>query len=213
MSARFSRYHAFFVAPALVITIAFAFNSGCQPSRFLEKRHVTYNFQDEGFLSNHVLQTVGQTTMDQARWGTEGARRLCLSQAEDLARQRSLRVMLHTRLDLTANQAQEVDLGSATFERDYPLAFTARDLIRAEVDFRRLLDRGFIALQENRSRDACSVVFRIESRGHQDLPAEIRTVRLTFQPENQRLWRKQRKSQESTPPIGETNTSPPAQEY
>ncbi|MCR9141102.1 MAG: hypothetical protein NXI24_02540 [bacterium] len=173
--------------------------SGCQPSRFLEKRHVTYNFQDEGFLSKHVLQTIGSTGVNETSRGTEGGRRLCLSAAERVARERSLRVMLHTRLDLISNQPTELELGSATFDRDYPFAFTPRDLIRAEVDFRALLNRGFIALQENRSRDACSVVFRIESAGDRDLPAEIRAVRLTFQPENQRQWRIQRESPEDNP--------------
>ncbi len=190
---------------------AMTFAAHCQPSRFLEKRFVTYNFQDEGFLSNHVLQTVGQQSMNpQIHGGTDGARRLCLSAAERAARERSLRVMLHTRLNLQSNQPTELDFGASTFERDYPLEFTARDMIRAELDFRPLLDRGFIALQENRSRDACSVVFRIESRGDLDLPAEIRAVRLSFQPENQELWRKQRESQQRSQelqPAGDTGGS------
>lgn len=153
---------------------------------------------------------------DGTEWGTAGGRRLCFSAAEQTARQRSLRVMLHTYFDLSANQATQLDLGTATFERDYPLSFTDRDLIRAELDFRALLDRGFIALQENRSRDACSVVFRIESTGDQDLPEEIRAVRLTFQPENQRLWRDQPRTQnpDRNPAEFQTPITPtPASEY
>ncbi|MEQ9365253.1 MAG: hypothetical protein RIF32_13485 [Leptospirales bacterium] len=199
---------SFFVAALLTVSCLALTGVGCQPSRFLEKRHVTYNFEEEGFLSNRVLQTIGQAGLSETTYGTEGARRLCLSAAEGVARERSLRVMLHTRLELSANQPAEIDFGSATFDRDYPLTFTARDMIRAEVDFRSILDRGFIALQENRGRDACSVVFRIESRSDADLPAEIRAVRLSFQPENQRLWRKQREAQEGIPPIGGPEGAP-----
>ena len=46
--------------------------------------------------------------------------------------------------------------------------------------------------------------------GDLDLPAEIRAVRLSFQPENQELWRKQRESQQRSqelPPADDTGGS------
>ncbi len=198
--------------------------SACQASPFLEKRHVTYNFQDEGFLSNRVLQTIGRGQVEAgASWGTAGARRRCLTAATQAARERTLRVMLHTRLDLQGNQpdqAAELDgLGGSSYARDYPLRFSPRDLLRAEVDFRALLDRGVIVLEENRERNSCSVVFRIEALTGapanlpQDLPAEIRAVRLSFAPR----IREQRASRQSgpagqsrfgLPPVPESSTAP-----
>ena len=179
--------------------------AGCQPSRFLEKRHVTYNFEDEGFLSTHLLQTVGSVSLDETSRGTASARRLCLSRAEHEARRRSLRVILHTFFEIPGTAGGALLTGTNTFDRDYPIAFTERDLIRAELDFRELLNRGFIALQENRKRDACSVVFRIESAADQDLPDEIRSVRLTFEPENQQLWRKQPRARQTREQSGTEN--------
>jgi hypothetical protein len=191
----------FFVAMPALFLIA------CQPSQFLEKRHVTYNFQDEGFLSNHVLQTTGSAQVTETRWGTAGGKRLCLGAAEQEARRRSLRVMLHTRLEIPAGQAAQGDMAAATFERDYPYAFSVRDLIRAELDFRVLLDRGFIALQENRKRGECSLVFRIESTGELDLPAEIRQVSLSFEPE-QSPWRKNQIDDKQRPPSDSLHPAP-----
>lgn len=185
--------------PVIALALLIAGGGACKASPFLEKRHVTYNFQDEGFLSSRVLQTVGRSQLEaDASWGTAGARRRCLATAQQIARERTLRVLLHTRLNLQGNQpeqAPEVDgLGGSSFERDYPLNFSPRDLLRAEIDFRALLDRGVIVLEENRQRDSCSVVFRIESPAateaaagatdvFRDLPSEIRAVPLSFAPQ------------------------------
>ena len=107
-------------------------------------------------------------------------RRSCLENAMSLAVDRCLSVLLHINLDI--NQLQEK--GGAidgNFQRDYPKKFTRRDLIRARIDFEPLLKQGFVALQDARSPEYCTVVFRIQNS---DLPSQIRDIKLTFKPEN-----------------------------
>jgi hypothetical protein len=100
-----------------------------------------------------------------------------------MARVRALRVLLHAHFAIPAQAAADLS-GGGDFERDYPAVFSERDLLRAELDFAPLLRQGFLALQDSRSREVCSVVFRIEGT---DLPARIRAFELSFVPER-RPW-------------------------
>ncbi len=180
--------------------------ANCQPSSFLVKQNVTYNFTTEGFLSPNVLQTVGQAEIESRRYGgSRAAHRLCLNTALRTAKERSLRVMLHTHFDVRPGQERSSGVDSGDFARDYPLDFSERDLIRAELDFRDLLEQGFIALQDNRSRASCSVVFRIEG---EDLPAQIRSVSLTFRPENLERWQRKQAEQLRRPEPEPGTTDP-----
>lgn len=155
----------------------------CTPSAFLRKREVTYNFKSEGFLDPHTLQTIGTAGRELSRAGEAAADRDCLNRAGATARARALRVLLHAHFEIPAQPAADLS-GGGDFERDYPAVFSERDLLRAELDFAPLLRQGFLALQDSRSREVCSVVFRIEGT---DLPARIRAFELSFVPER-RPW-------------------------
>jgi len=168
---------------ALLFGLIGSLNS-CQPSEFLRKEEVTYNFEDEGFLDRRTLQTLAEARIRLREYGLEAASSRCMERAVEKARRRALRAMLHVSLEIPPASGERTS--QPEFERDFPASFTSRDMIRAEIDLRPLLERGYIALQDKRSRESCSVVYRIEARGD-DLPSEIRAQRLTFEPEN-RPW-------------------------
>ena len=154
----------------------------CQASSFLYRNHVTYNFTDEGFLSTHVLQTIGESEIEPSAYGTARDDRLCANRALNRARERALVVILHTYYDIEPIRGSS---GSSTntYANDYPHEFRPSELIRAEVYFRPILERGFIALQDNRARKDCTVVFRIEGP---NLPGEIRSLPVTYEPDSLR---------------------------
>lgn len=125
------------------------------------------------------MQTIGRAVpIEDNRPITE--RRSCLENAMSQAVERCLSVFLHVNLDIRQLQEKE-GLTEANFQRDYPKNFTRRDLIRARIDFEPLLKQGFVALQDARSPEYCTVVFRIQIS---DLPSQIRDIKLTFKPEN-----------------------------
>lgn len=109
----------------------------------------------------------------------QASRAHCLARAEEAARKKLLRILVHTRFDLRANAKGDKD----NFDRDYPAALTERDLLRAEVDFGELLSRSFVAVKDTRSLDSCSVVLRLPG---EDLPAEVRRIPVTFRPERKK---------------------------
>lgn len=150
----------------------------CQPSEILIVDEVQYNFTVEGFLSRNVLQTIGNAKFRDHKYGTDHARRACLLTAGDLARQRMLRVMLHTHFEIQG-QANSSYLEQDPFESDYPVEFAPGEYIRAELAFRPLLDKSFIALENARSRSSCQVVLRLVG---QDLPSRIRSQTVLFTP-------------------------------
>ena len=151
----------------------------CNPTPYLLKKHVIYNFESEGFLSPDILQTIGRgVPFEDDRLSTK--RRSCLENAMSLAVDRCLSVFLHTNLDIRQAQEKRGAI-ERNFQSDYPKKFTRRDLIRARIDFEPLLKQGFVALQDARSPEYCTVVFRIQIS---DLPSQIRDIKLTFKPEN-----------------------------
>ena len=153
----------------------------CVPTPYVAQKHVRYDFRTEGFLSPHMLQTIGRAE------GTEmGTRQHCLERALEIAVHKAVRVMLHTRYEIPPDSGVSTTPGQPAvdeFERSYPFRFTPRDYVRALYDYDSLLHRSYLALQDSRSRLDCTVVLRIEA---QDLPAQIRSVRLTFVPEGLR---------------------------
>ncbi len=151
----------------------------CTPSAVVKNQFVTYNFKDEGYLSPALIQTLGQSGYAEGEQTVQASRVHCLSRAEDAARKKLLRVLLHTRFDLKAQAKSERD----SFDRDYPAALTDRDLLRAEVDFAELLSRSFVAVKDARSNERCSVVLRLPG---QDLPGEVRAMPVTFRLERKK---------------------------
>ncbi|MCE9599723.1 MAG: hypothetical protein K8S54_17320 [Spirochaetia bacterium] len=158
-----------------LVLIALFACSCCTPSALIERKYVTYNFREEGFLSPRMIQTIGKSNYANGELTVDASRFHCSQNALSMARDRMLRVMIHTKFSLKGQKAS----GSSGFDRDYPVAFSGRDLMRAEADFGALLDRGYIALQDVRATDSCSIVYRLEG---EDLSAEIKSVETTFQP-------------------------------
>jgi len=148
--------------------------SGCTPSSVIYKENVIYNFSDEGFLAPDMLQTVGEAPVERYDAGIDAARTLCLEEAFYRARERALRVMLHTTLRIPAAATTQ---GRDSFESDYPVHFRETEYYRALIDFKKLIEKGYIALQDSRSTERCYVVFRLKQ---EKLAESIRSTKLTF---------------------------------
>lgn len=163
------------MARARLIFICVFCTAACAPSAAVKNRYVTYNFKDEGFLSPAMIQTLGKSAYAEGEQTIQASRAHCLARAEQEARRKLVRVLLHTRFDLKADTRGSATQG--TFEKDYPAALSERDLLRAEVDFAEILSRSFVAVQDSRAAESCSVVLRLPG---EDLPAEVRTLPVTF---------------------------------
>lgn len=153
----------------------------CTPSAFIQKDRVDYNFQDEGFLSPDMIQTIGKARV---RGSEVKADELCAASALGQAKRKALSIFLHTKFKLPSRKRTFSLQQGSTFPDDYPFPLTDRDYARAEVDFETLLNTGFIALQDTRQAETCTVVFRIRS---DDLPGAVRRIQVTFRPEK---WEK-----------------------
>ena len=154
----------------------------CRQSEFLRKRYVDFNFNDEGFLSPSLLQTIGHASYQSARRGSRNDERLCLELAQRKARKRLLKVVLHLYFNISSQdsfdkQKKEASKTKHSFSRDYPAAFSNEELLRAELAFSGFLQRAFIALQDSRDPKQCMVVYRIKGK---NLPQEIRQTKVKF---------------------------------
>lgn len=163
--------------PRLIFLLCCSF--ACAPSIAVKNQYVTYNFKDEGYLSPALIQTLGESGYASGEQTVQASRAHCLARAEQAARKKLLRVLVHTRFELRANAKGDKD----NFDKDYPAALTDRDLLRAEVDFGELLSRSFIAVKDTRSYETCSVVLRLPG---EDLPAEVRKIPVTFRLERKK---------------------------
>lgn len=135
-------------------------NWSCTPSELLYKEHALYNFTDEGFLSQDMVQTLGSSPYPGLALGSRGIKRVCTEEALKKARLKMLRIFLHTYFRIPPADSSYIN-DSDQFNRDYPLEFSRADYIKAEIDFLPVLEKGYIALQDTRSSDECYVVFRI----------------------------------------------------
>lgn len=167
-------------AAALLLFSAAAILQACAPSPFLLQKYAVYNFSDQGYLTPDLLQTIGRAKAQDHPDGPAAARRLCLETALKQALQNTLSVLMHTHFDIQA-RTESTTIQRNTFQGDYPFQFTDRDYTRAELDFRPLLKKGFIALQDARTAGNCTIVFRIAEA---NLPNKVRSMSLTFKPEN-----------------------------
>ncbi len=151
----------------------------CQPSKFLQKRYADFNFTDEGFLTPHLLQTVGRVNYQSTLQNIRNDKRLCLELAQREARDRLLRIMLHIKLDLHDNYKVNQIEAQSKLAVDYPFIFQKSDLLQAELDFASLLNQAFIAIQDSRNSKECMVIYRIQEK---QLVQKIRELSLTFYP-------------------------------
>lgn len=153
---------------------------GCTPSGVYYKRYALYNFEDEGFLASDLVQTIGTSEMPRLDTGIIQKRRQCLNAALDNARDRMISIFLHTHQDIDGSGVP-VDASMNPYSSDYPVVFSARDIMLGTVTFRNLLDSAFIALQDSRSQKSCTIVLRIID---EDISTKIRAVDLEYELES-----------------------------
>lgn len=141
-----------------VITLAVAACSPFRPAEVLYKRDALYNFLEEGFLADDLLQTAGASNYRSEDGNLAEIRARCLERARDMALDRMVSIMLHTRFNIRGQLAS----GQAgDFGRDYPRRFTDRDTTRGAADFADLLQHHFVAYEDLSSSERCLVTIRI----------------------------------------------------
>lgn len=144
-----------------------------QPSEIYYKRDALYNFLEEGFLSSDIVQAAGSSKF-KANDGTVDQIRLkCIKRAEDIAIDRLVSMMLHTKLGIGSKSADT----AGNFAADYPHNFTDREILLASIDFAPLLNQSFIAFQEFSDSGRCTTVIRIIEP---NIVNSILAVRLSF---------------------------------
>lgn len=156
----------------VIFIVSFLFM--CTPSAVIHERGVKYNLIDEGFLDQNLLQVIGRAARPSDQ-SMQLSKQLCLKTAKDLAEEKALRVFLHTKFRLPSSYSQ-----TRGFDSDYGFPLTSRDLILARSTYSDLLARGYIALQDTRSKEECTLILRIEGS---DLPYLIRNQEVNFTPE------------------------------
>ncbi|HBS03854.1 MAG TPA: hypothetical protein DEA96_02740 [Leptospiraceae bacterium] len=175
--------------------------AGCrfwEPSDVIYKRYALYNLEEEGYLASDIIQTRGKANST-ADSGKVQRDRICAQKALEKAQFRMARIFLHTRLSIPP---VPVTGNRASFDQDYPVQFSDRDLFLATIDYAAILQKGYIALQDTSDGNVCTVVFRIRDP---NLIDEIKSVDLSFQPESyDRTW----ENRNETSKDGQSTVSP-----
>ena len=150
---------------------------GCspfQPSQIYYKRDALYNFLEEGYLSPDILQAAGSSTMQAGDGQLQQMRQACLNRAGEMAHDRLVSIMLHTRFGIPGSAKQE----KGDFKQDYPHVFTDREILLGSIDFADLLNRSFVAFQDF-NENGCQVSVRLLES---DLSKKIRQRPMSFRP-------------------------------
>lgn len=145
-----------------------------QPSEIYYKRDALYNFLEEGFLSPDILQAAGSSTMRAGDGQLHQMRQACLNRAGEMAHDRLVSMMLHTRFGIPGSAKQE----KGDFRQDYPHVFTDREILLGSIDFANLLNRSFVAFQDF-NENGCQVSVRLLES---DLSKKIRQRPMSFRP-------------------------------
>lgn len=177
MAVRFaadSLYLLSVLAPSLLLSNCNPF----RPAEVLYKRDALYNFLEEGFLSDDILQSVGSSSTLSSDSTLSDIRRRCLERARDMALDRMVSMMLHTNIGYHSRAGGTQNV-KGEFRQDYPRVFSDREVILGSMDFADLLQQHFVAYQDLSSTDRCVVVIRIIQP---DLSKKIRRHPLSFQP-------------------------------
>ena len=173
------------------------------PSDVVYKKYALYNLNEEGYLASDLVQTRATAQVGNVDSGKVQRDRICVHRALEAAQFRMARIFLHTNLSIPP---VPVTGNRASFDQDYPVRFSDRDLFLATIDFAGVLEKGYIALQDTSDANACTVVFRIRQS---DLIDEVKEVSLTFLPESYEPdWRKERKRLNTGPSTSKTTTFP-----
>lgn len=150
--------------------------SSCSPfqaSEIYYKRDALYNFLEEGFLSADILQAAGRSQFKSSDGTTHSIRMSCLNRATDMAHDRLVSMMLHTKLSIRNRSAST----RGDFQADYPHQFTDREILLASIDFAPLLNQSFTTFQDFSDNGSCLVVVRIIK---DDISKSIRSFQLSF---------------------------------
>lgn len=145
-----------------------------QPSDIYYKRDALYNFLEEGFLSPDILQAAGSSTMRASDGQLQSMRQACLNRAAEMAHDRLVSMMLHTRFGIPGSTRQK----KGDFRQDYPHIFTDREILLGSIDFADLLNRSFVAFQDF-NENGCRVSVRLLES---DLSKKIRQRPMSFRP-------------------------------
>ena len=148
--------------------------SNCIRSEFLSKRYIDFNFTEEGFLSRRILQTIARTKYMPSGRGRKYDRLQCFQLAYEQAKRRALKVILHVYFRLPREKRP---YSFPDFKKDYPIKFMEVDLIRGELFFTPILDRGVTVLKDSREQGKCILIYRISGS---DIPKEIRKMKPAF---------------------------------
>lgn len=162
---------------ALILCGALPLAMSCspfQPSEIYYKRDALYNFLEEGFLSPDILQAAGSSTMRATDGQLQQMRQACLNRAGEMAHDRLVSMMLHTRFGVPGSAKQE----KGDFKQDYPHVFTDREILLGSIDFADLLNRSFVAFQDF-NENGCQVSVRLLES---DLSKKIRQRPMSFRP-------------------------------
>jgi hypothetical protein len=161
----------YFQITALLLVVSC---SPFQASEVYYKRDALYNFLEEGFLAPDILQTAGSSIMRSSDGQLHEMRQACLNRAAEMAHDRMVSIMLHTRFHIPGGSKNE----KGDFRQDYPHIFSDREILLGSIDFADLLNRSFLAFQDF-SENGCQVSLRlIES----DLSKKIRQRPMSFRP-------------------------------
>lgn len=164
--------------PFILVTLALL-ASACspfQPAEVLYKRDALYNFLEEGFLADDLLQTAGSSTYRSEDGGMDEIRGRCLERARDMALDRMVSIMLHTRFKI---RGQLATAQSGNFSLDYPRRFSDRDTSRGASDFADILQHHFVAFEDISSPERCLVAIRVLQPS---IAKVIRSHPVSFQP-------------------------------
>lgn len=159
-----------------MIIISFLSLSSCSPfqaSEIYYKRDALYNFLEEGFLSADILQAAGRSQFKSSDGTSDSIRMSCLNRATDMAHDRLVSIMLHTKLALRNRSTGS----NGDFQADYPHQFTDREILLASIDFAPLLNQSFTTFQDFSDTGSCLVVVRIIK---DDIANSIRSFQLSF---------------------------------
>lgn len=148
--------------------------SASVPSDIYYKRDALYNFLEEGFLSPDILQAAGSSSMRARDGDLHRMRQACLDRAAEMAHDRLVSIMLHTRFTIPGGTKQE----RGDFRQDYPHVFTDREILLGSINFADLLNRSFIAFQDFNDNN-CQVSLRLLES---DLSKKIRERPMSFRP-------------------------------
>ena len=163
-----------------LILIFFIYSTLCTVSPFLQKRYITFNYIEEGFLDKYTLQSIAHIKYQSKFQSKNDDIKKCFQLARKEALKRMLRMILHVYFDLKVSSIKQKSREEFhSYQDDYPYEFEENDYQKAKLAWPSLLKKAKVILQENRRDGMCMLVYRIEDKR---LLFSITSARLDFKP-------------------------------